>query len=271
VFEVRDLWPAVFVESGVMKKGLAYKVLEAMEKFFYRVAKRIIVVTRSFREDLTSRGFPEEKIGVIPNGADFETWTPGKPVFRDELGGEGKALFGFVGTHGVLTGLELILDAATILRDDPNIAFAFVGEGADKERLMNIARERGLTNVRFHDAVAKASVKDVYASLDACLVSLVPVPFFGKFIPSKIFEILASEKPIIAALSGEPAQILREAGNFVVAPGDAAAFAREIQRVAADRAGAAEAGRKGRAYVAEHFNRRDLARQYIRELVRVAK
>jgi glycosyltransferase involved in cell wall biosynthesis len=165
VFEVRDLWPAVFVEMGVMKRGLAYRILEAMERFFYRVSDRVVVVTRAFREDLAARGVDRAKIEVIPNGADLDIYTRAvEPRYRQVLGGTDKILVTFVGTHGVATGLDQILDAAELLSDDPRFAFAFVGEGAERDRLMASARARGLTNVVFHHAVAKEDVPYVYAS-----------------------------------------------------------------------------------------------------------
>ncbi|MDP9192368.1 MAG: glycosyltransferase family 4 protein [Acidobacteriota bacterium] len=270
VFEVRDLWPAVFVEMGVMKRGLAYRILEAMEEFFYRAAKRVVVVTRAFREDLVARGVDRAKIEVIPNGADLDIYARAgiEPRFREVLGGDvddgnSKFLVTFVGTHGVATGLDQILDAAELLRDDSRIAFAFVGEGAERDRLIASARARGLSNVIFHRAVAKEDVPHVYASSDACIVCLKPVPFLEKFIPSKIFEIIASGRPVIAALAGEAAEIVREAGHIVVPAGDAAAIARELRALADDDSRVAEMVKKGRAYVAEHFDRRTLARRYL--------
>lgn len=273
VFEVRDLWPAVFVEMGVMKRGLVYRVLEAMEEFFYRAAARVVVVTRAFREDLRARGVDEAKIAVIPNGADLEIYgrDRAQPRFRDLLGGNGKFLVTFVGTHGMATGLEQILDAAEILKDDARFAFAFVGEGAEREKLIASANKRGLSNVTFHPAVAKNDVPDVYASSDASIVCLKPVPFLDKFIPSKVFEILSSGTPVVAALGGEAGEIVREAGHVVVTPGDAAAIARELRALIDDPERRGEMARRGREYVAEHFDRRKLAREYARVMGTIAR
>jgi len=265
VFEVRDLWPDIFVEMGVMKRGLVYRMLQSMEETFYRAAKRVVVVTRAFREDLIARGVEARKIEVIPNGADLEIYArPGiAPSFREVLGGDGKFLVTFVGTHGVATGLEQILDAAELLRADTRFMFAFVGEGAERDLLIASAERRGLDNVRFHHAVAKEDVPHVYASSDACIVCLKPVPFLAKFIPSKIFEIIASGRPVIAAVSGEAAEIVREAGHVVVAPGDAAAIANALRELVAEGAPRAGMVEQGRAYVARHFDRQVLARRYL--------
>jgi glycosyltransferase involved in cell wall biosynthesis len=268
VFEVRDLWPEVFVEMGVMKRGFAYRVLRAMEEFFYRAASCVVVVTRAFREDIATRGVDRNKIALIPNGADLEIYGADdvEPRYREALGGVGRFLVTFVGTHGVATGLDQILDAAELLRDDSRVAFAFVGEGAERDRLMASASERALPNVTFHRAVPKEEVRSIYASSDACIVCLKPLPFLEKFIPSKVFEIIASGKPVIAALGGEAAQIVREAGHIVVDSGDSAAIAREVRMLVSDDARREEMVRRGKSYIAEHFDRRKLARRYLEVL-----
>lgn len=265
VFEVRDLWPEIFVEMGFMKRGALYRLLEAMERFLYSVAARVVVVTRAFKVDLISRGVPEAKLSVIPNGADLEIYGQAgtTPRYRQVLGGEGKFLVTFVGTHGVATGLQQILDAAEILRDDPRFAFAFVGEGAERDALIARAQARDLGNVVFHHAVPKDEVPHVYASSDACIVCLKPVPFLQKFIPSKVFEIIASGRPVIAALGGEAGEVVRDAGHIVVEPGDSAAIARELVGLLSNPEGRSVMLKQGRDYVAMNFDRKILARRYL--------
>jgi glycosyltransferase involved in cell wall biosynthesis len=274
VFEVRDLWPAVFVASGAMKEGLLYRVLESLEKLFYRAADRIVVVTNGFRDDLVARGVPKEKIDVVFNGADAVVYGAGSSgdAMRAELApGGAEFLVTYVGTHGLLQGLEQVLDAADALRDDPRFAFAFVGEGARKAFLIEEARRRGLARVVFHDAVAKARVPEVYAASDACVVCLRPLPIFDKFIPSKVFETLAAARPIVAALSGEAAAIVREAGGGVAKPGDGASIAAALRELASRPAAERAAqGERGRRYIAERYDRRRLAREYLDVLTKMA-
>jgi glycosyltransferase involved in cell wall biosynthesis len=264
VFEVRDLWPIVWVEAGVMSRGTLYRFFERVEMAFYRAARGIVVVTRSFREDLESRGVPESKIAVVPNGADLSFFTPGADgsVLREELGAEGRFLVSYVGTQGLLQGLEQVLDAADALRDDPRFVFAFVGEGARHEALEEETRRRDLTNVRFHTALPKARMPEVYAASDACVVCLRPLRIFAKFIPSKIFEILACGRPLVAALEGEAAGIVRDAGGLVVPPGDGRAIAEALSSLADRPEAAQERGRAGRRFVAKDYDRTHLARRY---------
>jgi glycosyltransferase involved in cell wall biosynthesis len=269
VFEVRDLWPDVFVASGVLSEGLLFRALRKVEMAFYRAARRVVVVTRSFRGDLLSRGVAEEKISVVPNGADLEFFAPRPPSaeLRRRLGGEEKFLATYVGTHGILQGLEQILDAAEELREDPAFSFAFVGEGARRDALAQDAARRGLDRVIFQPALPRETMPDVYASSDACIVCLRPLPIFRKFVPSKIFEILACGRPLIAAVEGEAAEIVRAAGGIVVPPGDGNAIAAALRRLASSRSTTEEAGEPaGRRYVRQNFDRRRLAAEYLETL-----
>jgi glycosyltransferase involved in cell wall biosynthesis len=277
VFEVRDLWPAVFAASGVMEEGFLYRTLEALEKFFYRAADRIVVVTNGFRDDLVARGVPKEKVDVVFNGADPVIYAPGAPGSRDastlrrELAGDAEFLISYVGTHGLLQGLEQVLDAADRLRGDPRFAFAFVGEGARKAFLIEETRRRELRNVRFHDAVPKERVPDVYAASDACVVCLRPLPIFDKFIPSKVFETLAAGRPIVAALSGEAADIVRRAGGTVAIPGNGDSIATALAALASKSPAEREAmGEQGRRFIAASYDRRRLANDYLAVLEKTA-
>jgi glycosyltransferase involved in cell wall biosynthesis len=272
VFEVRDLWPDVFVASGVMREGALFRALRRLEMAFYGAAARVVVVTRAFRQDLLARGVPAEKVSVVSNGADLERFAPRPPVpdLRRRLGGEGTFLATYVGTHGILQGLEQILDAAEALRDDPGFAFAFVGEGARRDALAEDAARRGLGRVTFHPALPKESMPDLYATSDACIVCLRPLPIFRKFVPSKIFEILACGRPLVAAVEGEAAEIVGAAGGVVVPPGDGVGIARALRELAAAKAPEGPEEPPGRRYVRQNFDRRRLAADYLETLVAAA-
>ena len=133
---------------------------------------------------------------------------------------------------------------------------------SDKRRLRHRVAELGLRNVTLLPSVPHDQVPALLAAADICLVPLRNVPLFSSFIPSKMFECLAAGRPVIGAVAGEAAQILREAGAQVVRPGDNAALADAIQTLAADPQRRAEMGRQGRSYVEKYFDRRTLARQY---------
>lgn len=271
VIEVRDLWPAIFVELGVLTNRFAIRVLEAIELAMYRAADRVVVVSEGFRSDLVRRGVPDTKITTIRNGVDLARFSPAAgadlTASRARLGAApGEVVVLYLGAHGISHGLTAIADAAARLVDRP-IRFAFVGEGAAKRDLAQRVDALGLDNVTLLPGVPRDEVPDLLAAADICLVPLRDVPLFSTFIPSKIFEYLAMGRAVIGAVRGEPATILREAGAVVVEPEDVEAIADAIDALAADPERRAEMGERGRRYVEEHFDRRVLAQRYRDEVL----
>jgi len=274
VFEVRDLWPAIFVDLGVIRNRLLIGLLERLELFLYRRAAAVVTVTRAFADDIARRGIERGKLHVIPNGVDLEAFRPGprEEALRAGLGAADGLLVLYCGAHGISHALTRILELADKFRDDPRIRFLFVGEGAEKEALVRRARELALAHVEFRDAVAREQVPALYRAADVCLVPLRAVPLLRAFIPSKMFEILACGRPVLASLEGEAAAILQESGAaIVVPPEDVEALAAGLRRLAGDASLRAALGARGRPFVAERFDRRQLASRYLEILERTAQ
>lgn len=265
VMEVRDLWPAVFVELGVLTNPWLIRMLEMLEMALYRRATRIVTVTEAFRQNLISRGVPPHKVATIRNGADVEFWQPSEATssLRQRLGLEGHYVVLYIGAHGISHALASILDSAQLLSNKPKIAFLFVGEGSEKAQLVAKAEQEGITNVRFLDPVGKEGVRDFYALADVCLVPLRNIPLFDTFIPSKMFEIMSMARPIIGSVRGEAADILRDSGSAVIVePEDSKAIAGAILELMRDPQRARDMGEQGRRFVVEHYSRAALARTY---------
>jgi hypothetical protein len=267
VFEVRDLWPAIFIELGVLRSRILIGCLEQLELFLYRRARAVVTLTRAFAADIARRGIEPARLHVVPNGVDLDAFQPGPPdaALRQRLGyGANDVVVLYCGAHGISHALSRVLDAAARLRNEARIRFLFVGEGAEKQALVERARALGLTNVAFHDSVPREQVAALYRSADVCLVPLRAVPLFRAFIPSKMFEILACGRPVLASLEGEAAEILQASGaSLVVPPEDVEAVAAALLRLAADPALRDTLAARGRPYVAEHFDRRRLAGRYL--------
>jgi glycosyltransferase involved in cell wall biosynthesis len=156
------------------------------------------------------------------------------------------------------------VDSAKLLAEHPHIQFLFVGEGARKEIVKQKAHALGLRNVRFLDSVNKADVKRFYALADVCFVPLRNIPLFDTFIPSKMFEIMAMGKPIIASVRGESADILKKAqGAIVVEPEDSQAIAEAVLALSQDHARRQRMGQHGRQFVTEQYSRHALALKYL--------
>lgn len=215
VFELRDLWPASIVTVGAMKKGIVIRLLEILEMFLYRRATAIVSVTESFKKDLESRGIDGRKIHVIRNGVDLTRFQP-RPrsdAMALTLGLTDRFIVAYLGTHGMAHALENILSAAAQLADEPDICFLLVGYGAQKQRLVERARELQLRNVVFHDTMPKDKMPELWSVCDVALVHLKDDPVFATVIPSKIFEAFGMGKPVmIVQPMGEAANLVQEAG-----------------------------------------------------------
>ncbi len=259
VFELRDLWPASIVTVGAMERGLVIRMLEKLELFLYRRAQAIIPVTQSFKDDVISRGIDGVKITVVRNGVDLSRYHPrskSKEMAR-ELDVEGKFVVAYLGTHGMAHALENVLNAAKLLENHANICFLLVGDGARKQALREQARTMELTNVIFHDSVAKERMPSVWSVCDVALVHLKDDPAFAKVIPSKVFEAFGMAKPVmIVQPDGEAVDIIREAqaGEWI-APENADDLAQAILRWHASESTVRKLGQN--ALVAAQYHSRD--------------
>jgi glycosyltransferase involved in cell wall biosynthesis len=274
VFELRDLWPDSIIAVGAMRESAAIRALKRLEYFLYRKAARIVSVTNSFKSVLSGNGVPADKIAVIRNGADLKGFTPGpKPDDLVEKHGlHGKFVAAYIGTIGMAHGLGTILEAAERMKANRSIAFVLVGDGAERVRLQQEAQRRDLGNVIFAGSVGKDEIVRYWRLADAALVLLRDRPVFRHVLPSKIFEAMATERPIILGVLGESAALLESAGaGVVIQPESAEQLEQALLLLAADPEGCREFGRKGRRFVEAEFDRDKLAAAMLEELRSVAK
>jgi len=213
IFELRDLWPESIKAVGAMKNERAIRFLEWIEMFLYRKSARVVSVTRSFKDILVRRGIDGSKIEVITNGVDISQFKPRPkdPELTARLGMTGKFVAGYIGTHGLAHGLETLLEAAERLRGQ-DFVFLFLGDGARKEALKQMAAERKLDNVVFIDSVPKADVARYWSLLDVSVIHLKKTDLFTTVIPSKLFESMGMGLPVLHGVEGESADIVREEG-----------------------------------------------------------
>lgn len=216
IFELGDLWPESIRAVGAMKKSFVLTLLEKMELFMYRQSTAVIALTEAFKVNLMQRGIPEGKIFVVRNGVDLSTHQLKAPnlELKEKLGLKNKFVIGYLGTLGMAHGLDRILDLAHLLqkKGNQNIAFLFVGSGADRQLLIQKAEELRLTNVVFVEAQPKNLIGDYWSILDIALAHVKNLETFKGVIPSKIFEAMAYGKPVLLiAPEGEAVEILRNA------------------------------------------------------------
>jgi glycosyltransferase involved in cell wall biosynthesis len=261
VFNVSDIWPQSAVELGMLRNRALIRLAEALEMHLYRRASRVTVPTPGMLERLAARGVPREKLVLLSNGVDTSTYEPQAPNHQlaEQLGFDSHKVFLYAGTHGLSQGLDVILEAAKLTRD-PDILYVLAGEGADKDALVAKARDEKIGNVLFLPNQPKASMPALLNVAYAGIVSLKPLDLFRDALPSKMFESMAVGQPLVAALWGEGADVVRAADcGLVTEPGNARQMRDAVETLAADPRRAQEMGRRGREYVDEHFNRHRIA------------
>lgn len=217
VFELRDFWPESIRAVGAMRESAALRLLRRIEMALYRDADMIVPVTHAFRERLIERGIDARKIAVVTNGVDLSAFEP-QPKSRDvvaRLGLEGKFVAGYIGTHGMAHGLECLLDAAELLASDPrgrDVVVLLLGDGARKQHLVELAKQKGLVNVVFVDSVPKSEVAAYWSVLDVSIIHLSRTELFSSVIPSKLFECMGMGIPVLHGVAGESAEIVLREG-----------------------------------------------------------
>jgi glycosyltransferase involved in cell wall biosynthesis len=250
VLDVQDLWPDTIAATGFGGARRIMALLAPVCRLVHGRARMIVAQSAGMGAALARDGVPPGRIAVIHNWALEESPLP--PATKDETAGFRVV---YAGNLGKAQQLETVVEAAALLaRSHPAIAFMFYGDGVEAEALRT--RAQGLDTVRFMGRVPQRQMPQVLAQADALLIHLAPHALFDITIPSKLQACLAAGRPIVAGLAGEAANLLTASGGaHVVSPGDAAAMAQAIARLAAlAPASRAAMGAAGRASYEERFS-----------------
>jgi putative colanic acid biosynthesis glycosyltransferase WcaI len=276
VFEVRDLWPESLTAVGVgSEDSLLHRSLAKIAGFLYERANLIVVVTPAFKEHLIQRWrVPAEKIAIVENGVEADLFCPGSDAsrlaLRKELEAENRFLVSYIGTMGNAHGLKTVLECASRIRDSfPEVQFLLLGEGAEKGKLQEQARSRGLTNLRFLDQQLREKIPAYISASDVCLVLLKKTDVFKTVIPTKMLEFMSCARAVILGVEGQAREILEQArAGVAIEPENADALAHAIRQLAGDTEIAATLGRNGREYILQRFSRARTAANYA-EVLRI--
>tara|TARA_Y100001960_G_C14760715_1_gene873949 strand:+ start:1329 stop:2594 length:1266 start_codon:yes stop_codon:yes gene_type:complete len=272
VFEVRNLIPDTHIAARTIKHdGFYAKMLNAVSNFLYKNADAVTVLSVSMAKTLFYRGVTKDKIFLVHDGipddflenADRAKHSLKATSIRNSLQIHPMTkIVMFLGVHSTKQGLGQILEAAKILMSRNDIIFLMAGGGEDKARLMNMAR--GMPNVKFLDSVLDEEVFGYYACADILLVPHRDSTDIGLHIPMKMFEILATRTPSIAAVSGEAKKLLEEANaSEVVEPEKPTELAAAIVKTFENYEASKMKAQKGPEFVANKFRQSTLARQYV--------
>lgn len=269
VFEIRDLWPESAIDTGILTNKFIIRMAYWFEGFIYKKAKLINVLTPAFYNTLLEKKtVPAEKLVMIPNAADFSLsdfllknfdWKE----FRKEQGFDGRFVITYVGAHGVANHLDQILDAGESLMDT-NVLFVLIGQGMEKQRLIQKAHDRKIENVRFIDSVPKKEVFKYILASDMGASVLKNVETFKTVYSNKTFDYMACKRPILMAIDGVSRELVEKAncGTFVQ-PESIDSYNYVIRNYLNNPDKVLQEGKNGYEYARNNFDRRVLADKYL--------
>lgn len=272
LLEIRDLWPEFAISLGVLRNPALIRLSRWLERFLYARAAHLLVNSPAYREYLIGKGVPPDKITLIANGVDVTMFDPdarGEQV-RETLGLTDKFVVTYAGALGLANDIDTILRAAARLSEHSQIHFLLVGDGKERVHLESRALELNVVNVTFTGARPKTEMSELLAASDACVATLKDIAMFRTTYPNKVFDYMAAGRPTVLAIDGVIRQVIETAGAGVfVPPGDDRALAETVLALSADRQLTADMGRRARAHVIEHFDRRQQANDFVALLNRL--
>ena len=268
VLEVRDLWPESIVSVGALPATHPMiHALERLERHLYRNAAAIVSVTDSFVDHFVAHGVARSKIAVIKNGADLDLFAPSTPPapLRQQLNIPADALLVlFCGTIGLAHDVGLLARAAAIAPPDLPFHVVVVGDGAGREALATEIAALGVQGrVHLLPAVPRREVPALLAAADLSAIVLRDSPTFAGVLPSKIFEAMAMQTPILLGVRGEAQTLVESAqAGLAFTPGDPAALVATLRAfVMLGTPGRATMGQHARSFALLHHDRTRQARQ----------
>lgn len=231
---ITDLWPENLQAAGVRLKERAYGMIRAFEDWGYRQADMICVDSPGFKSNLIDKGVPTHKVHVVPEWADEHLFFPEEPnkILAQEYGLAHKFNVIYGGNLGTVQGLGVILEAALHLQDLKDLQFVFIGDGNDMENLKRQSVVYGLANVKFISRQPMEKIQKFFALANVLLVHLKRKAIFELQLPSKIIAYMACGRPILCAVPGAAAKIVRDAGAGVFCPSeDAEAMSAQVREL----------------------------------------
>jgi len=271
IYNVQEIHPDILVSLGIIRPGLRFRFLQALERFVYRHAGMVTVLTPFAEQRLLDKGVPPERVCVVPNFVDTAAAPEPRPnAFSREHGLDNMFVVTYAGNFGPAQPIHLILDAARLLRCEPDIRVVLVGGGTD---WMHVAREASeIANVHVLPYQPSRLMSAIYGTTDLALVPLAAGTGLDA-VPSKVYEIMSYGLPLVAIVddASDLARLVKAAGaGVVVPPCSAASLAAAVRDAAHDREKWRAMGRSGKDHVSQHYSRPNTAARYdalVRQLV----
>jgi len=270
VLEIRDVWPDSLIQLGLNNRFII-RVLQWMERFLYEQASLIIAVSQGIADRIVEKGVTTSKIEVLSHGV-METPPPSiseRERARAELGWQDKVVAIWAGSLQPFNGLDVVVEAARQLQDQANLLIVFVGDGSERDSLMEQAK--GLGNVVFHPAVPKSEIRKWLVASDIGILNARRFEAFLGTRPRKIFDYFSVGLAIVCTIPGEAWDVIRDADAGVFAEWeDPNALASALRHLACDADLRRRLGDNGRHSLVEKHSLGRMTEQFAASLMRIS-
>lgn len=275
IFEVRDLWPELPKEMGVIKNPIILTAMSGLEWLSYRSAQRCIGLSPGIVEGIKKRGVKPEKIELVPNGCDLDIFSKEVKSWRPEYVADTDLMAVFTGTHGMANGLDAVLSVAKELkiRKRLDIKLVLVGQGKLKEQLKIAAENDNLDNIIFHSPVDKIKLAGLMSNADLGLQLLANIPaFYYGTSPNKFFDYISAGLPVLNNYPGWLAGIIKDNQcGYAIEPDNSQVFADVLESAADNRELLSIMGKRAQLLAKQEFDRKDLADKWVAWVTGVRK
>lgn len=266
VYNAQELYPDVAINLGVVRNKFLIRGLCALERFTYAKAAAIAVISRRMQMRILEKGVPEGKVVLIPNFADTESFRPlpRDNSFSRRQGLSDKFVVSYAGNMGKPQHLDVLLRAAARLKQEAQIRFLFIGDGAERATLLELAHSMNLANVCFLPYQSYSLMNEIYAASD---VSYVPqaAGTSSDGVPSKVYRIMACGRPVLAATdpgSDLAMMVAESSGGTVVVATSEEKVTEAILGAFRNRSEWSSRGERARDYIVSNYSRSKITRRY---------
>ncbi|MCK4358037.1 MAG: glycosyltransferase family 4 protein [Candidatus Cloacimonetes bacterium] len=261
IFEVRDLWPETAIVLNELRNKLLIKISRLLEEKCYSISDKIFVISNYIKNEIIKKGIYRNKILVIMNGTDTNFFFKINNLeFKTQIGLKSKFVVVYAGILGLAQKLETLLNAAKELKNQKDIIFLIIGDGPEKLKLKIIAENSHLNNCKFIDEIPTSKIHKYLSIGDCGIVPLRKIKIFNGAIPSKLFDYMACELPVLLGVDGEAREILqRSKGGIFYDPENVNDLIDKILWLKDNPEKREKMSKWGRKFVEHFFDRRKIA------------
>lgn len=265
ILHVSDLWVEAGIAFGMFRNNMLVSLISRIERFLCRKADKIVTVTDGCKRSLVRKNISSHKITVIPNGVNIDIYgsLADKGDLKRRLNFENKFIVAYAGTHGYIHGVETVIAAAKLLENQKEFLFLFIGEGSEKRRIIQKAKELKLNNLNFFDQMDAQKLNEYLCISDIGVATLKNIPLSEHALSVKMLTYMACKLPTIFSGNGVSRDILDDSNSGVcIEPENPDELARAIRFLYDNEAIRLRYGENGRKYVENHYSRAKLAEKF---------